>query len=153
MADWGGKYVGLIARIGGNLHLAEHGHDGARMSVEASTIQAAKRIGEYFKACAIKAFDEITMDRRTSAAIYLLDRIQSLGSDEVSEREIQRAAKRFRNKVELMPVLKQLVDHGWLIKLDEAMPDDDAPTVGRPKTPRYKVLRDKTSPDEQSGQR
>ena len=144
LADWGGKYVGLIARIAGNLHLAEHGSDGARMSVEASTIQAAKRVGEYFKASAIKAFDEMRMDRRTSDAVYLLARIQSLGKDEVSERDIQRAAKRFHNKAELMPALNQLVDHGWLIKLDDAMPDDDAPSAGRPQTPRYKVLRDRT---------
>jgi replicative DNA helicase len=142
LADWGGKYVGLIARIAGNLHLAEYGSDGARKSVEASTIQAAKRVGEYFKACAIKAFDEMGTDRRTSEAIYLLARIQSLGKDEVSEREIQRAAKRFHSKAELMPVLNQLVDHGWLIKLDDAVPDVGTPSAGRPQTPRYKVLRD-----------
>ncbi len=142
LADWGGKYVGLIARIAGSLHLAEHGSNGARRSVEAPTIHAAKRLGEYFKACAIKAFDEMGTDRRTSDAIYLLARIQSLAKDEVSEREIQRAAKRFHTKAELMPVLNQLVDHGWLIKLDDAVPDVDVPTAGRPQTPRYKVLRD-----------
>jgi hypothetical protein len=66
-------------------------------------------------------------------------------------REIQRAAQRFHSKAELMPVLNQLVDHGRLITLDEAMPDDDAPTAGRPQTPRYMILRDRTSPEEHSG--
>ena len=141
LADWGGKYVGLIARIAGNLHLAEHGPDGAGVAVQESTIWAAQRIGEYFKACAIKAFDEMAIDRRTSDAIYLLARIQSLGKDEVSEREIQRAAKRFHSKAQLMPVLNQLIDHGWLIKLDDAVSGVDAPTSGRPQTPHYKVLR------------
>jgi hypothetical protein len=141
LADWGGKYVGLIARIAGNLHLAEHGPDGAGVAVQESTIRAAHRVGEYFKACAIKAFDEMGIDRRTSDAIYLLGRIQALGKDEISEREVQRAAKRFHSKAELMPVLNQLVDHGWLIKLDDAVRDVDAPTSGRPQTPHYKILR------------
>jgi replicative DNA helicase len=136
LADWGAKYVGAVARIAGILHLAGHGPDvGPTSAVTAQTILAANRIGEYFKACAIRAFNEMGTDRVTADAIYLLERIERLGQDEVSERDLHVACKsRFKKKADLLPALDRLVEHGYLLPLPAA-----GPTGGRPASPRYRV--------------
>src|SRR5262245_27290016 len=134
-ADRGAKYVGAIARIAGLLHLALHGpEDGPIKSVNAETILAAHRIGTYFQACAINAFIEMGADPHTADAVYLLDRIQHLSVDELSERDMLRAAMRFKTEDDLAPALARLIDHGYLIPTD-----DPEPTGGRPASPRYKV--------------
>jgi hypothetical protein len=137
LADWGGKYVGAVARIAGILHLAEHGAGkGPRTAVNAQTILAAHRIGNYFKACAIKAFTEMGADLVTADAIYLLDRIRSLGADEVSERDMHVATKsRFKKKADLLPAVDRLVEHGYLLPIPAALTGER----GRPASPRYKV--------------
>jgi replicative DNA helicase len=135
LADWGAKCVGAVARIAGILHLAEHGaEDGPQEAVNAQTALAAQRIGAYFKACAITAFAEMGTDQATTDAVYLLSRVRHLSQSEVSERDLQRAGKRFKTKAELRPVLDRLVEHGYLtlIQVEES-------TGGRPASPRYKV--------------
>jgi hypothetical protein len=135
LADWGSKYVGAIARIAGILHLAEHGAEtGPTTSVSVETIHSAHRIGNYFKACAIRAFGEIGADHVTADAVYLLGRIEHLGQDEVSERDLMRAAKRFKKKNDLVPAINRLIDHGYLIPAPS-----EAPTGGRPRSPVFKV--------------
>lgn len=136
LADWGAKYVGAIARIAGILHLAEHGAGkGPKTPVTAQTILAANRIGEYFKACAIRAFNEMGTDRVTADAVYLLERIGRIGQEEVSERDLHVACKsRFKKKADLLPALDRLVEHGYLLPLPAA-----GPTGGRPASPRYRV--------------
>jgi replicative DNA helicase len=137
LADWGAKYVGAIARIAGIIHLAEHGSDvGPKTPVTAVTILAASRIGAYFKANAINAFIEMGTDQGTADAAYLLDRIQRLHLDELSERDMHVAAKsRFKKKDDLIPVIARLVDHGYLIPL----PVPEPTSAGRPPSPRYRV--------------
>src|ERR1700730_15101113 len=135
LADWGAKYVGAVARIAGILHLAEHGAEkGPREAGDAQTVLAAQRIGTYFKACAITAFAEMGTDQATADAVYLLDRVRHIGEGEVSERDLQRAGKRFKTKAELRPALDRLVENGYLtlIHVEES-------TGGRPASPRYMV--------------
>jgi replicative DNA helicase len=138
LADWGAKYAGAIARIAGIIHLAEHGSDkGPKTPVSAVTILAASRIGAYFKANAINAFIEMDTDQGTADAVYLLDRIQRLHLDELSEREIHVATQsRFKKKDDLIPVIARLVDNGYLIPLPAP-----EPTGGRPASPRYRSIR------------
>jgi hypothetical protein len=138
LADWGAKYVGAIARIAGILHLAEQGSEvGPRAAVTAATIEAAWRIGNYFKACAINAFTEMGADYVTADAVYLLDRIRQLDVDEVSERDLHVASSRarFATKADLMPALERLVDHGYLA----AIPTTKSGERGRPPSPRYRI--------------
>lgn len=136
LKDWGSKYVGAVARIAGILHLAEHGPDGLTEPVTAVTVLAAYRIGEYYKACAIRAFTEMGTDQATADAVYLLGRIERLGRDEVSARDVFNAVSRsrFGTMSDLRPALERLVDHGYLVPL----PKPEA-TGGRPASPRYKV--------------
>jgi hypothetical protein len=136
LADWGAKFVGAVARIAGMLHLGEQGPEvGPRAAVTATTIEAAWRIGQYFKACAINAFTEMGADHVTGDAVYLLHRIVGLGGDEVSERDAHVATQsRFRTKADLMPALDRLIDHGYLAPMPAPKP-----TGGRPASPRYRV--------------
>jgi replicative DNA helicase len=137
LADWGAKFVGAVARITGMLHLAEHGPDrGPRQPVSAQTVLAAGRIGQYYKANAINAFAEMGTDQGIADAVYLLERIQHLGQNVVSERDVHAASSRsrFPKKTDLKPVLSVLVDHGYLAPLSKA-----EPTGGRPASPRYRV--------------
>jgi hypothetical protein len=138
LADWGAKYVGAIARIAGILHLGEQGPDvGPRAAVTATTIEAAWQIGRYFKACAVNAFTEMGTDYVTADAVYLLERIERLGADEVSERDLHAASSRarFATKGDLMPALDRLIDHGYLAPI----PAKRSGERGRPASPRYKI--------------
>jgi replicative DNA helicase len=142
LADWGAKYVGAVARISGMLHLAKYGPDvGPRTAVDAATVDAAYRIGEYFRACAINAFIEMRTDPITGDAVYLLDRIKHLGRDEVSERDLHMASSRarFHTKADLMPAIQRLIDHGYLVPMPPPKP-----TGGRPASQRYRVHPDAT---------
>jgi uncharacterized protein DUF3987 len=137
LADWGAKYVGAVARIAGILHLAEQGSEvGPRAAITAQTIEAAWQIGNYFKVCAINVFTEMGADHVTADAIYLIERIERLDVDEVSERDLHVASSRarFKTKTDLMPALDRLVDHGYLMPLPAPRP-----TGGRPPSPRYRV--------------
>jgi hypothetical protein len=136
LADWGGKYVGAVVRIAGMLHLAELGpKTGPTRSISVDTVKSAARIGAYFRACAVKAFVEMGADQGTADAVYLLERIKRLGQDEVSERDLQRAAQRFKKKDDLLPAIGRLVDNGYLMPL----PTSVSLTAGRPASPLFKV--------------
>jgi hypothetical protein len=135
LRDWGAKYVGAVLRIAGILHLAHLGPDqGTKTALDASMILKANRVGEYFKAAAINAFWEMGTDQRIVDALYLWERIKSLNTDEVSERDMQRAAKRFQKKDTLMESVHVLVDHGYL----EPLPAPES-TGGRPPSRKYRV--------------
>jgi hypothetical protein len=137
LADWGAKYVGAVARIAGILHLAEYGsNEGQQKSIGPETITAAARIGHYFKSAAMKAFAEMGIDQGTADAVYLLERIRHLGQNEVSERDMHRAAKKLKGKQDLTIAAHRLVDHGYLIPLPVPQP-----TGGRPRSPRYTVTK------------
>ena len=135
LADWGAKYAGAVARIAGILHLATHGEAGTREVVDDCTILNAYRIGTYFKASAVNAFTEMGVDDGTADAVYLLDRIRSLDVDELSERDLLRAAKRFTTMAQLRPALDRLIDHGYLVPQEP-----QEPTGGRPASPRYRTM-------------
>ncbi|MGV0790485.1 YfjI family protein [Mycolicibacterium sp. XJ1819] len=138
LADWGAKYVGAVARIAGILHLAEHGPEhGYRKAVTAETVLAAARIGDYFKASAINTFAEMGADPVTRDARYLLDRVQAIGAAEVSLRDMQRAAQRLKTKQDVLAAVDRLVEHGYLIPLDQ---EQDRAAGGRPPSPRYRVI-------------
>jgi len=80
--------VGAVVRSAGIVHMAEHGPEvGSRTTVTVETVLAASRIGEVFKACAITAFTDMGADHVTADLIYLLERINGIGEDEVSERD------------------------------------------------------------------
>lgn len=136
LTEWGSKFVGAIVRIAGLLHLAQHGESGARSyPVQADTVKDAERIGAYFKACAIRTFNEMGADQVTGDAVYLLDRIVRRGQDDVSEREMFNISRaRFPSMAAMTPALGRLVEHGYLTPEEPSKP-----TGGRPASPRYAI--------------
>lgn len=137
LADWGSKYVGAVARIAGILHLGTLGADkGTTTPVSAETILAANRIGEYFKAAAIKAFSVMGTDPITADAMYLLDRILGTGDEEMSERDMFNLSRsRFKQTASMAPALARLIEHGFLLPLPVSPPSGR----GRPASPRFTV--------------
>jgi replicative DNA helicase len=136
LADWGGKYVGAVVRIAGNLHLALHGSGGFRRPIDKETVDKAAQIGEYFKGCAINTFAEMATDAATADAVYLLERMHGTGAEELSERDIfNLSRRRFNTTADLAPVIERLVAYGWLSELPHP-----APTGGRPASPRYRLV-------------
>jgi replicative DNA helicase len=136
LTEWGSKYVGAVVRIAGLLHLGQHGEVGHSYPVQPETIEAAERIGRYFKAAAITVFSRMGADPDTADAVYLLDRVEYLSQDEVSERELFTASSRprFPTMKAMAPALDRLIEHGYLIPQPPSKP-----TGGRPASPRYKV--------------
>jgi hypothetical protein len=136
LTEWGSKYVGAVVRIAGLLHLAEHGEAGRSAPVQADTIRAAERIGSYFKAAAINVFTRMA-DPDIANAAYLLDRVAALDADEVSERDVFSWCNRsrFPTTAAMAPALNRLVEHGYLIPLEQTKKLGG----GRPASPRYKV--------------
>jgi hypothetical protein len=136
LTEWGSKYVGAVVRIAGLLHLAEHGESGHSTPVGKDTVQAAERIGGYFKATAINVFTRMA-DPNVVDAVYLLRRVASLDADEVSERDVFTASSRprFPTVAAMRPALDRLVEHGYLIPSEQPKKTGG----GRPSSPRYKV--------------
>lgn len=121
IADWAGKYVGQVVRIAGLLHIAEHGTPGLGTPVSAATLAAAMRLGKYYLAHAVRAFDEIHTDEGTRDALYLLEVLSRQDKTTLSVRDLHRAARRFRTVAELGSVVDRLVTHGYLTRIERAV--------------------------------
>ncbi len=135
LADWGSKYAGAVLRIAGLLHLADHGADVAiRRQINTATLVRAGTIGGYFREQAIHAFTEMQVDEATADAVYLLQRISVHPEDEISVRDAQRLAQRFKAREEIEVPLYRLVDAGYLIPIEET---HDGP--GRSPSPRFTI--------------
>lgn len=137
LADWGAKYVGAVVRIAGLLHLAQHGHDrGIRESLNADTVNDAVQIGDYYRACAIQAFDVMQTDQATADAAYLAEKLSHIDGDTVSARDLHRASRgRFKTRADLEPALTRLVEHDYL----QPLPMPEKSTAGRPPSPLYEI--------------
>lgn len=137
LADWGSKYCGAVARIAGMLHLAQHGAEsGPRTPVSTETVRSAHLIGDYYRACAVKAFAEMGSDPVIGDAQYLLRRILGLDVAELSARDMFNAARsRFKSAQEMASAIDRLIDHGWIAPIPQELPTGR----GRPPSPRFKV--------------
>lgn len=142
LTDWGAKYVGAVARIAGVVHLANHGPEGVGLPVDATTVLAATRIGNYYKASAIRAFGtEMGMDQVTADAVYLLGRIKDLGKEVFTGRDLIRKARRFKTVADMTPAVERLIDHGYLMGLPALLGDAvTGAKGGRPAAARYTVV-------------
>ena len=127
--------MAAIARIAGLLHLAEHGGaKGLKESVSDTTVWAAADLGTYFKFGAIAAFEVMATDPTTADAVYLLGKLKAHPTDTISEREMQRAARKFQKKADLLAAVEILVDYGWL-----QLNGTPQTGRGRPSSPMYKI--------------
>jgi replicative DNA helicase len=141
LADWGSKYLGAVMRIAALLHLAQLGHkDGVSTPISVATLAAATRMGDYFKSCAIDAFSTMQMDVGTADAIYLLAQVAKVNGIEVSKRDLYNLARsRFKTVAEMMQPLRRLIDHGYLIPVEEPEPTPEPKRPGRKPSERFTI--------------
>jgi replicative DNA helicase len=93
IGDWAGKYVGAVCRIAGVLHAADHVVSGDSVPgvVEVETLERAARIGRYFLAHALVAFDCMGADEDTELAKRVWAWVCRQGKTEFTESEAKRA--------------------------------------------------------------
>lgn len=120
MNGWGEKLRGMVARIAGLLHLAEHGQEG---TVDGDTLARAILIGDWAIAHAKVAFDSMGMvaDRRGARAI--LETIREEEKVLVKRRDLHQRLKdrkAFKRVSSLDPGLALLVAEGWLTPVAKA---------------------------------
>lgn len=137
ISDWGSKFVGAIVRITGLLHLAAHPADGWRQLVEVDSVHRAMRLGDYYRAHALVAFDQMRVDPAVAEAEYLIDVIRRLEQSVVSRRDLHVASSRsrFPKADNLDEPVRLLVEYGYL----QPVPDPGVKGRGRPPSPSWFV--------------
>src|SRR5450759_1583471 len=70
--DWGRKLPGEVARIAGQLHMAEFGKAGIEKPISVTFVTASCVLGGYFREHAIAAFNQMKEDPRINTAKKIL---------------------------------------------------------------------------------
>jgi hypothetical protein len=113
LADWASKLTGATTRIAGLLHLA--GNDHAPV-ITRPTLDDAARIGHYFLAHALAAFEHMGADPVSDDAQHILGWIIRTGTARFTRRELFSAVNRgrFGKVTDLDPALDVLDTHGHI---------------------------------------
>ncbi|MDT0303984.1 YfjI family protein [Streptomonospora wellingtoniae] len=138
VADWAGKSVGAIVRMAGLIHLAANPVDGYRQPISGETMAAAVRLGEYFTAHALAAFDHMGADPEAEKAQLVKDWLSRKKPTRFTVREAFNGLPRgtFRKVADLQPALELLESHGWIRAEPRPVPSAKG---GRPPSPAYEV--------------
>lgn len=132
MRDWGGKLVGLTARLAGVIHLVHEidAPDPVAVAIDVDVIKAAIVMARWAvdhatAAIGLMAADDGSLDD----ASYVLRFLRHRAEPEVSRRDVaQHGRARFDgDQARLDRALAVLVDRGWLRVIT-----DDRPAPGRP---------------------
>jgi len=111
--DWASKLSGLIVRLSGLLHVAEHDHPGQH-EVSEKTLARAIAIGDYFLAHARQAFEiEMTSDPAEQRARLALELIERKTWADVTARQLRRFTRGL-SKRDADDAIERLVDRGYL---------------------------------------
>lgn len=144
--DWGSKADGLLLRLAGVLHMAEHGVAGTGYPVTADTVAAAVTLFDYCAEHAIAAVGQAGATEADRLALALGDKIAELVTSEklaaefsvkeLFERVRGRAAFRKTSAVE--DALDTLAGCGWVQTLPTPpRPENDR--GGQPPSPRFRA--------------
>ncbi|MEU9132817.1 YfjI family protein [Kitasatospora sp. NPDC048540] len=136
---WASKRDGAVARLATLLHLATHPAEGWRRPIEAATMAAATRLGDYFTVHALHVFDAMGADPARDAAWVLLEHLKANPpGGSFTKRDAFRSVPRsdFRTMSDLDPALALLEEHGWL---RQQAPPPRSGKGGRPPSPRYQA--------------
>jgi hypothetical protein len=118
--DWCAKYPGLVLRVAGLLHCAEHRGCPWNEHVSGSTLGRAIVIGEYMLAHASAALETIQTTPDVSHAEHVLGWLRRTGRTRFSQRDAHQALKGSgwcKRSAALDEPLKVLVEHGWIREL------------------------------------
>lgn len=125
MREWGSKYIGLVLRIAGLLHIAADG-DG---NIQTETVENAIKIGSYAFYHALYACSILGADETVEKALYVVAKLRKLSVTSISRSDLYQKCRGrfFRDAKDMEPVLTLLEQHGYIWM--------DIPTysgVGRP---------------------
>lgn len=119
LGGWGGKYEGTVVRIAGLLHICEYIERAAEVPISGETVRRAGKIGEYFLAHAIAAYQLSGQmdDQPTKDAKYILKRLDSTGKTEIKKRDLFELCKGrvgLETAEKMEPGLDVLVKRGYI---------------------------------------
>ncbi|MGI6734289.1 MAG: YfjI family protein [Anaerovoracaceae bacterium] len=116
---FGGKLVGLVNRIAGNLHIAKYPDDPGRHLIEVDTMRAAIEIGRYAISHTFRTM-EGARDSTIEGCRYITGRIsEGRKRESITKREIMRLCQRYKNETEINPFIEKLIEYGYLEPVEE----------------------------------
>ena len=142
IADWAGKLVGNVLRIAGLLCRAGtyRSHDfldeGDSLTVSAEIMRNAIRLGRYFLANAMMAYDALPEKPMVTQANRILEMIVGRKMTEFDRRTAMRFCRSFKTAADIQPVLDFLEDYGYISQIQQP---GKAGSFGRPPLPKYIV--------------
>ena len=118
--DWGGKLPGAVVRIAALLHAALHPSSPDSIPISQETMLNAIKIGGYFQAHAIAAYDLMEVSASRKGAKRLCEWFQSQNSERFVMRAVHQALRgSFPSMNDFMPALEHLINLG-LVELQAA---------------------------------
>ena len=137
--DWANKLAGAIARIAGILHMAKHVNhpEPWKIRINAETVGKAVTIGtSYLLEHAIGAFGQMGADPVVDDARYVLHRIDRMGAEEFTRRDLFVSCRgRFKKVLDMDPALDLLERHMFIRPLIR----EAQHSRGRPASPSFEV--------------
>ncbi len=112
--DWAGKFVGVVLRIAGLLHIMENPDFSEFTDVSESTMVSAEKIGKYFLEHAKAAYSLMGADTVNKNAEYLWNTVAKNNLSEFSRRDAMRLCRHFKTADSLQPVLNRLCEYGYI---------------------------------------
>ncbi|WP_238412378.1 YfjI family protein [Saccharothrix deserti] len=135
--DWASKYVGATIRLAGLLHLADNPTTGWGRPIAGDTMTRAVRLGRYFAAHALAAFDLIGENDTIEKARLILNWIERTKPSRFSRNELAKGVSRsqFKTVTQLDEPLNLLEQHGYVRR----EPEPERRGRGRPPSAAYLV--------------
>lgn len=112
MREWGSKYIGLVLRTAGLLHIAA---DGAG-DIQTETVENAIRIGNYAFHHALYAYSILGADETVEKALHVVTKLRKLSVTSISRSDLYKKCRGrfFRDAKEMEPALNLLEQHGYI---------------------------------------
>ncbi len=112
--DWAGKIVGFTCRIAALIHIALSKIDPTEIPISGDVMRASIKIADFLCVHALLAYRSMEADEDTENAKYCMRKLKENGISKTSIRDLQRICRKFKNKEEMTPAIKILVDMGYL---------------------------------------
>lgn len=113
--NWANKWTGVVLRIAGLLHIAQHVTSGwATKPIDADTVQAATAIGYYYADHTLAVTDYMGTRPETGPAHKVLKWLENKQQHQWTRRDIHRALARQITTDELSRALSTLELHGYI---------------------------------------
>jgi hypothetical protein len=136
--EWASKQPGRVARLAAILHFSSFTAPGVDLAIPSATVRAACRLGEYFEAHALAAYDCMAALPDIDGARRVLAWIRRTKQVRFSARDAFTALDRhfFRTMdTDLLPCLGRLVEYSYL----RWVPPPPRSGSGRPSSPVYEA--------------